>query len=77
MRLITGLFKAARMIYIGDVERRFVNKLRFDELKEHELIRCMKVGTPREMQEVINTYLMKWRMKELLIKTFRSMCLSC
>ena len=44
-----------RVIYIGDVERRFVNKLRFDELKEHELIRCMKVGSPREMQEVIHS----------------------
>lgn len=36
-----------RIICISDVETRFVEKLRFDELKEHALIRCLKVGTPR------------------------------
>ncbi|MBW7475987.1 response regulator [Paenibacillus oenotherae] len=43
-----------RIIFIGDVERRFVNKLRFDELKEQALVRCMKVGTEEEMREAVN-----------------------
>ncbi|CAH1225514.1 HTH-type transcriptional activator RhaR [Paenibacillus plantiphilus] len=44
-----------RIIFIGDVERRFVTKLRFDELKEQALVRCMKVGTEDEMREAVNT----------------------
>lgn len=43
-----------RIIYIGDVERRFVNHLRFDELKEQELTRCLKVGTTEEVRNVVN-----------------------
>ncbi|MBB3112656.1 two-component system response regulator YesN [Paenibacillus phyllosphaerae] len=43
-----------RIIYIGDVERRFVNRLRFDELKEQELVRCLKVGTSEEVRQVVN-----------------------
>lgn len=43
-----------RIICIDDVEMRQVEKLRFDELKEHALIRCMKVGTNQEMKELID-----------------------
>lgn len=44
-----------RIIFIGDVERRYVTKLRFDELKEQALVRCMKVGTEEEMRGAVNT----------------------
>ncbi|WP_282937419.1 response regulator [Paenibacillus sp. RC67] len=43
-----------RIICIDDVETRQVEKLRFDELKEHALIRCMKVGTNQEMKELLD-----------------------
>ncbi|MFD0679624.1 MULTISPECIES: response regulator transcription factor [unclassified Paenibacillus] len=49
-RLILG---NNRVICIDDVEKRFVEKLRFDELKEHALIRCIKVGTLQELREII------------------------
>ncbi|NOU96915.1 response regulator [Paenibacillus sp. LMG 31456] len=50
-RLILG---NNRVICIDDVETRFVEKLRFDELKEHALIRCIKVGTLQELKEIID-----------------------
>lgn len=50
-RLILG---NNRIICIDDVEKRLVEKLRFDELKEHALIRCIKVGTLQEMKELID-----------------------
>ncbi|GAA4839520.1 hypothetical protein GCM10023310_16660 [Paenibacillus vulneris] len=43
-----------RIICIDDVETRQVEKLRFDELKEHSLIRCIKVGTQQEMKELVD-----------------------
>ncbi|TYP70676.1 two-component system response regulator YesN [Paenibacillus methanolicus] len=43
-----------RIIYIGDVERRFVNRLRFDELKEQELVRSLKLGTGDEVRQVVH-----------------------
>ncbi|MCZ8523154.1 MULTISPECIES: response regulator [Paenibacillus] len=42
-----------RIICISDVETRFVEKLRFDELKEHALIRGLKVGTLQEIGEIV------------------------
>ncbi|MDF2961365.1 MAG: transcriptional regulator [Paenibacillus sp.] len=50
-RLILG---NNRVICIDDVETRFVEKLRFDELKEHSLIRCIKVGTLQELKEIVD-----------------------
>ncbi|MGF7031129.1 two-component system response regulator YesN [Paenibacillus mucilaginosus] len=44
-----------RIICISDVETRFVEKLRFDELKEHALIRCLKVGTTQEIGEIVES----------------------
>lgn len=49
-RLILG---NNRVICIDDVEKRYVEKLRFDELKEHALIRCIKVGSTSEMKETV------------------------
>ncbi|KZE82497.1 two-component system response regulator [Paenibacillus elgii] len=49
-----GILGSNRIICIDDVETRFVEKLRFDELKEHALIRCLKVGTPQEIQETVD-----------------------
>ncbi|MGF9913490.1 response regulator [Paenibacillus ehimensis] len=49
-----GILGNNRIICIDDVETRFVEKLRFDELKEHALIRCLKVGTPQEIQETVD-----------------------
>ncbi|UQZ85753.1 putative response regulatory protein [Paenibacillus konkukensis] len=50
-RLILG---NNRIIMIDDVEKRAVEKLQFDELKEHALIRCIKVGTLQEMKELVD-----------------------
>ncbi|MFE5321250.1 response regulator [Paenibacillus sp. NPDC056579] len=50
-RLILG---NNRIICIDDVEQRMLEKLRFDELKEHALIRCIKVGTLQEMKELVD-----------------------
>lgn len=43
-----------RIICIDDVESRFNDKVRFDELKEQSLTRCIKVGTVTELQEIID-----------------------
>ena len=50
-RLVPG---TERLIYIHDVERRPAEKLRFDELKEQALIRCLKVGTAEELREAVD-----------------------
>ena len=50
-RLILG---SNRMIYIDDVEKRSVDKIRFDDVKEHALTRCIKVGTVQEIRETID-----------------------
>ncbi|ANE45153.1 transcriptional regulator [Paenibacillus swuensis] len=50
-RMILG---TNRVICINDVETRFAEKLRFDELKEHALLRGIKVGTPQEMKSVVD-----------------------
>lgn len=43
-----------RVICIDDVEKRFVEKVRFDELKEQALIRSIKVGTVDEVQKIVD-----------------------
>ncbi|NOU64368.1 response regulator [Paenibacillus sp. LMG 31461] len=50
-RLILG---NNRIICIDDVEKRSVENLRFDDLKEHSLTRCIKVGTNQEIRETID-----------------------
>lgn len=42
-----------RIICIDDVEKRKVEKIEFDELKEEALIRCIKIGTVEELKELI------------------------
>lgn len=42
-----------RLIPIGDVETRERGPLRFDDLQEQALIRCLKVGTPQELTDLI------------------------
>ncbi|SEC47467.1 response regulator [Paenibacillus sp. GP183] len=42
-----------RIICIDDVEKRVAEKLRFDEDKEHALIRCLKVGSVTEVKELV------------------------
>ncbi|AJY76918.1 response regulator [Paenibacillus beijingensis] len=51
-RLVPG---AGNLIFIEDVERGQAQKLRFDELKERSLVRCLKVGTAEELREIIDT----------------------
>ncbi|WP_438448907.1 response regulator [Gorillibacterium sp. sgz5001074] len=43
-----------RIISIADVERRYVEKVRFDELKEESLIRCIKLGTVPELVSIVD-----------------------
>jgi two-component system, response regulator YesN len=50
-RIILG---GNRLISIADVEKRQVEKARFDELKEESLIRCIKLGTPAELKEEVD-----------------------
>jgi two-component system response regulator YesN len=40
-----------RIICIEDVEKRVSEKVRFDELKERALIRCLKVGSAQEIKD--------------------------
>ncbi|MBZ4646171.1 MAG: two component transcriptional regulator, AraC family [Clostridia bacterium] len=44
-----------RIIWIEDVEPRCVDKIEFDELKEHALTSCIKVGTAKEITETIDS----------------------
>ncbi|PWW45023.1 MULTISPECIES: response regulator [Paenibacillus] len=41
------------LIYIADVERQTAGKLRFDELKQQTLTRCLKAGTQAELEDVL------------------------
>ncbi|MBP1967318.1 response regulator [Paenibacillus aceris] len=50
-RLILG---NNRIISIDDVETRSVEKVRFDDVKEHALTRCIKVGTNQEIRETMD-----------------------
>ncbi|WP_338541900.1 response regulator [Paenibacillus tundrae] len=49
-RLVPG---TDSLIYIADVERHTVGKLRFDELKQQTLTRCLKAGTETELIEAL------------------------
>lgn len=42
-----------RVISITDVEQRHVEKMRFDELKEQSLVRCLKTGTADELKDIV------------------------
>ncbi|MBR2566124.1 MAG: response regulator [Paenibacillus sp.] len=47
-RLVPG---TDSLIYIADVERQAAGKLRFDELKQQTLTRCLKAGTQTELEQ--------------------------
>ncbi|MGR6542177.1 response regulator [Paenibacillus tundrae] len=49
-RLVPG---TDSLIYIADVERQAAGKLRFDELKQQTLTRCLKAGTKTELIEAL------------------------
>jgi len=49
-RLVHG---SGKVIDIRDVEVRYYDTLRLDELKEQALIRSLKVGTPDELQQAV------------------------
>lgn len=51
-RLVPG---TDRLIYIDEVERRAGGQLRFDELKQQMLTRCLKAGTEDELEEALDT----------------------
>ncbi|MCM3749896.1 response regulator [Paenibacillus pasadenensis] len=51
-RLVPGM---DRLIFLQDLERRQSAPLRFDELKEQSLSRCLKVGTAEELSELLGT----------------------
>lgn len=70
-RLILG---NNRIISIDDVEMRSVEKVRFDDVKEHALTRCIKVGTSQEIRETMDELFRG--LKELFpLRTIRSICL--
>lgn len=43
-----------RMIVIHDVEKQASEQLRLDERREHELVRCIKMGTSAELRAVMD-----------------------
>ncbi|MDF2922715.1 MAG: transcriptional regulator [Paenibacillaceae bacterium] len=43
-----------RLVSIADVEKRLGEKVRFDELKEESLIRCIKLGTAAELKDNVD-----------------------
>ncbi|SEM79148.1 response regulator [Paenibacillus sp. OK076] len=49
-RLVPG---TDSLIYIADVERQTAGKLRFDELKQQTLTRCLKAGTQAELEDAL------------------------
>ncbi|NUU78399.1 response regulator [Paenibacillus xylanilyticus] len=49
-RLVPG---TDSLIYIADVERQTAGKLRFDELKQQALTRCLKAGTQVELEDAL------------------------
>ncbi|SFF14049.1 two-component system, response regulator YesN [Paenibacillus algorifonticola] len=48
-----NLVGSNRIICIDDVETRYVEELQFDELKEQALIRCLRVGTHEELEQLV------------------------
>lgn len=48
-----GILGNNRLICIEDVEQRPTMKVRFDERKEQELVRCIKMGTLSELRELV------------------------
>lgn len=48
-----GILGNNRLIFIDDVEQQSREKVRFDERVEHELVRCIKMGTVVELHEVV------------------------
>lgn len=50
-RMVLG---TERLIYIDDVEARPPAQLRFEELQERALLRCLKVGTEVELKDTMN-----------------------
>ncbi|QGG55453.1 response regulator [Paenibacillus sp. B01] len=49
-RLVPGM---DRLVFLQDVERRPSEPLRFDELREQALARCLKVGTAEELEALL------------------------
>ncbi|MEF2964265.1 response regulator [Paenibacillus sp. M1] len=48
------LYGGNKVIWINDVENRQTVPFVFDEMKEKELIRCLKVGSDRELAELLD-----------------------
>ncbi|WP_338553530.1 response regulator [Paenibacillus sp. KS-LC4] len=48
-----NLVGSNRIICIDDVETRYVEELQFDELKEQALVRCLRVGTHEELEQMV------------------------
>ncbi|MED4585314.1 response regulator [Brevibacillus choshinensis] len=49
-----GILGNNRLIFIDDVEKQPRESVRFDERKEHELVRCIKMGTLPELHAVVD-----------------------
>lgn len=64
-RLILG---NDRVIWIGDVESEHFESLSFDEMKEQSLIRCIKVGTQEELDEILANLFTGLHMTQLSVQ---------
>ncbi|RNB83274.1 DNA-binding response regulator [Brevibacillus nitrificans] len=49
-----GILGNNRLIFIDDVEKQPRESVRFDERKEHDLVRCIKMGTLPELHTVVD-----------------------
>ncbi|GAB6990224.1 response regulator [Paenibacillus pini] len=64
-RLILG---NNRVIWINDVETRRYDSLHFDEQKEHDLVRSIKLGTLEELTATMDSLFSDLSMKQLSVK---------
>lgn len=60
-----------RIIYIADVEKKAIQIPGFDEQKEQELIRCLKMGTSNEMKALIESFFHEIEVAKISYKDYQ------
>ena len=67
-RMILGNNK---IIWIEDVEPKSIDKITFDEIKEHQLSSCLKVGNENDVHETIDTLFSSLAKSKTSIKEYQ------
>ncbi|CAM3291616.1 response regulator [Brevibacillus invocatus] len=60
-----------QLLFLEDVEQHTREKLRFDERKEHELVRCIKMGTYPELMTVMDELFREVEQGHVAIQEYR------